>query len=73
MIPGYQPEEFVGLNCLELTHPEDRDDSTVSSGVALTPVIFVIASCNRAAGLATPPQDFIPPHIGRETSEKQCC
>ncbi|MGA3202614.1 MAG: ATP-binding protein [Bryobacteraceae bacterium] len=24
---GYQPEELVGRNCLELIHPEDRDDS----------------------------------------------
>ena len=27
-ILGYQPEELVGRNCLELTHPEDRDDSS---------------------------------------------
>lgn len=27
-ILGYQPEEFVGRNCLELTHPDDRDDSS---------------------------------------------
>jgi PAS domain S-box-containing protein len=25
---GYQPEEFVGRNCLDLIHPEDRDHST---------------------------------------------
>jgi PAS domain S-box-containing protein len=24
---GYEPEEWVGRNCLELVHPEDRDDS----------------------------------------------
>jgi PAS domain S-box-containing protein len=24
---GYQPEEFVGRNCLDLIHPEDRDHS----------------------------------------------
>src|ERR1700679_3294873 len=24
---GYRPEELVGRNCLELIHPEDRDDS----------------------------------------------
>jgi PAS domain S-box-containing protein len=24
---GYQPEELVGRNCLDLIHPEDRDDS----------------------------------------------
>ena len=26
-ILGYQPEELVGRNCLELVHPEDRDHS----------------------------------------------
>jgi len=25
---GYQPEELVGRNCLDLIHPEDRDHST---------------------------------------------
>jgi PAS domain S-box-containing protein len=25
---GYRPEELVGRNCLELIHPEDRDDSS---------------------------------------------
>lgn len=25
---GYQPEELVGRNCLELVHPEDRDHSS---------------------------------------------
>jgi PAS domain S-box-containing protein len=25
---GYQPEEFVGRNCLDLIHPEDRDQAT---------------------------------------------
>jgi PAS domain S-box-containing protein len=25
---GYQPEEFVGRNCLDLIHPEDREYST---------------------------------------------
>src|SRR6266850_3686420 len=25
---GYQPEELVGRNCLELIHPEDRDHSS---------------------------------------------
>lgn len=25
---GYQPEELVGRNCLELIHPEDRDQSS---------------------------------------------
>src|SRR5258708_5246898 len=25
---GYQPEELLGRNCLELIHPEDRDHSS---------------------------------------------
>ena len=25
-ILGYRPEELVGRNCLDLTHPADRDD-----------------------------------------------
>ena len=25
---GYQPEEHVGLNCFDLIHPEDRDQSS---------------------------------------------
>ena len=25
---GYQPEELPGRNCLELIHPEDRDQSS---------------------------------------------
>jgi PAS domain S-box-containing protein len=27
-ILGYQPEELLGRNCLELIHPEDRDDAS---------------------------------------------
>src|SRR5579863_5190970 len=27
-ILGYEPEELVGRNCLELIHPEDRDHSS---------------------------------------------
>lgn len=26
-ILGYQPEELLGRNCLELIHPDDRDHS----------------------------------------------
>jgi PAS domain S-box-containing protein len=28
MLFGYQPEELLGRNCLELIHPEDRDHSS---------------------------------------------
>ena len=47
---GYQPEELLGRNCLELVHPKDREHSSR----ALLEVLAVPLSFNSMGGPVPP-------------------